>query len=53
MIKQKSGGSITNISSFAGFPRYDPRGAAYSTAKAGWLVLPLALSMNLNNTVSE
>jgi 3-oxoacyl-[acyl-carrier protein] reductase len=44
MIKQKSGGSITNISSFAGFPRYDPRGAAYSTAKAGVVGFTLALS---------
>ena len=47
MIKQKSGGSITNISSFAGFPRYDPRGAAYSTAKAGVVGFTLALSYEL------
>lgn len=47
MIKQKSGGSILNISSFAGFPRYDPRGAAYSTAKAGVVGFTLALSYEL------
>ncbi len=47
MIQQKSGGSIVNISSLAGFPRYDPQGAAYSTAKAGVVGLTLALSYEL------
>jgi 3-oxoacyl-[acyl-carrier protein] reductase len=47
MIKQKSGGSIVNISSFAGFPRYDPRGAAYSTAKSGVVGFTLALAYEL------
>ena len=47
MIQQKSGGSIVNISSLAGFPRYDPQGAAYSTAKAGIVGFTLALAYEL------
>ena len=47
MIQQKSGGSIVNISSLAGFPRYDPQGAAYSTAKAGIVGFTLAMSYEL------
>ena len=47
MIQQKSGGSIINVSSLAGFPRYDPRGAAYPTAKAGIVGFTLALAYEL------
>ena len=47
MIQQKSGGSIVNISSLAGFPRYDPQGSAYSTAKAGIVGFTLGMSYEL------
>ena len=47
MIKQKSGGSITNFASLVAFPAFDPRGTSYSTAKAGVMGFTSALAFEL------
>jgi 3-oxoacyl-[acyl-carrier protein] reductase len=47
MLKQGSGGSITNIASLVAFPAFDPRGTSYSTAKAGVMGFTSALAYEM------